>query len=79
MLDVNVEVSVVVFSAIWIAFWMATIMKNIFDVAVYQKLIMAQVWVFKTDRVSHVWCNFKPAWLLVSNYRNFLKNWKMVP
>ena len=38
VLDVNVEVSVVVFSAIWIAFWMATIMKNIFDVAIYQKL-----------------------------------------
>ena len=34
----NVEVSVVDFSAILIAFWMPTIMKNIFDVAVYQKL-----------------------------------------
>ena len=40
VLDVglNVEVSVVVFSVILIDFWMPTIMKNIFDVAVYQKL-----------------------------------------
>ena len=38
VLDANVEVSVVDFSAILIAFWMPTIMKNIFDVAVYQKL-----------------------------------------
>ena len=38
VLDVNVEVSVVVFSAILIAFWMPTIIKNIFDVRVYQQL-----------------------------------------
>ena len=37
VLDVNVEVSIAGFSAILIAFWMPTIMKNIFDVAVYQK------------------------------------------
>ena len=37
---------------------------------------MAQVLVFKIDRVSRVWCNFKPAWLLVSNYRNFWKKMK---
>ena len=38
VLDVNVEVNVVVFSAILIAFWMPTVMKNSFDVAVYQKM-----------------------------------------
>ena len=48
-------------------------MKNIFDVAVYQKLHYGSGLSLKTDRVSHVWCNFKPAWLLVSNYRNFGK------
>ena len=52
---------------------MPTIMKNIFDVAVYQKLHYSSGLSLKTDRVSHVWCNFKPAWLLVSNYRNFWK------
>ena len=62
----NVEVSVVDFSAILIAFWMPTIMKNIFDVAVYQKLHYGSGLSLKTDRVSHV-CIFKPAWVLVLN------------
>ena len=34
----NVEVSVDVFSVILIDFWMPTIKKNIFHVAVFQKL-----------------------------------------
>ena len=42
--------------------------------------IMAQVCVLKTDRVSHVWVELVDlGGVLVSKYRNFWKNWKIVP